>query len=196
MIVYYIIATIIVSQSAIYLFSYSRIKKYCELSHQSRFMKVCAIIFPVIFANIEKCYANYLLSATTRKRDMLHPKHQIKAKRVRKSIRKVKKFDFQSYFEITRNIKMKQDRFVEITKIHSMVTLLDTVLENYPQAVMMMCFMFLSIKCKNIRSLFQNNLGSLLYDTDEENNSNHNFVILTFAITTIFTLMFVVRRIR
>ena len=91
---------------------------------------------------------------------------------------------------------MKQDRFVEITKIHSMVTLLDTVLENYPQAVMMMCFMFLSIKCKNIRSLFQNNLGSLLYDTDEENNSNHNIVILTFAITTIFTLMFVVRRIR
>ena len=154
------------------------------------------MIFPAIFVNLEKCYANYLLRSVINERDMLHPKHQIKAKRVRKSIRKVKKFDFQSYFEITRNIKMKQDRFVEITKIHSMVTLLDTVLENYPQAVMMMCFMFLSIKCKNIRSLFQNNLGSLLYDTDEENNSNHNIVILTFAITTIFTLMFVVRRIR
>ena len=217
MICFYILATIIASQLAIYLLSYKRIKKYCELSHQNCLTKLCAIIFPVIFANLEKCYANYLLSAATTKRDNLHPKYQNKnLKAVRKSTRKVKTFDFQSYFEITQNINEKQDRCVEITKIRSLVTLLDTILENYPQAVVMMSFMFLARKCANIRLLFQNNLGSLLGNdgsllgNEEENstcmpqsedqikksNSNHDIVIATFAISTILTLVFVVRRIR
>ena len=164
------------------------------------------MIFPAIFVNLEKCYANYLLRSVINEREMLHPKHQktnSKAKAVRRSIRKIKKFDFQAYFKITQNINEKQSRFVEISKIHSLVTLLDTILENYPQAIVMMSFLFLSLKCEKIRFFFQNNLRELLIESDKtvvvkeaEWYEGHKIVLLSFAVSTIFTLVFVVKRIR
>ena len=105
--------------------SYKKIKKYCELSHHNRWTKCCAMSFPAIFVNLEKCYANYLLGSAINERDMLHSKYQktnTKAKAFRRSIRKIKKFDFQAYFKITQNINDKQKILVEISKIHSKKT--------------------------------------------------------------------------
>ena len=200
----YILTTVFVSQLAIYFLSFKKIKNYCELSHHNRWTKCCAMIFPAIFVNLEKCYANYLLKSAIIERDMLHPKYQKTSTKAKAgSIRKIKKFDFQAYFKITQNINEKQNRLVEISKIHSLVTLLDTVLENYPQAIVMMSFLFLSLKCEKIRFFFQNNLRELLIESEKTGDvkdakwyEGHKIVLLSFAVQTVFTLVFVVRRIR
>ena len=72
-----------------------------------------------------------------------------------------------------------------------------------PQAVVMMSFMFLSIKCEKIRIFFQNNLSFLLIESDitpvekeAKWYEDHKIVLVSFAVSTILTLVFVVRRIR
>ena len=91
------------------------------------------------------------------------------------------------------------------------MTLLDTVLENYPQAVLMTSFMFVSLEYERIRIFLKNNLSSLFtYGSDEQITSHdknegkstqfwvldfeeYGAVVAIFAITTVFTLVFVVR---
>ena len=166
-------------------------KKYCEMSNQNSWAKVYSILFPVVFSNLEKSYVAYLLTIANSKKIRLHPEHQ--TGQARKN-----GFDFQSYSEIRKNVKEKEERYVEICKIHSSVTLLGTILENYPQALVMMSFIFLSLDCKGIRSFFKNNLNNLIVDNGQENSSLVTWqeVLLFFTITTILTTVFVLKRIR
>merc|ERR1712107_681048 len=105
----------------------------------------------------------------------------------------------------------KEQRYTEISNIHSFVTLLDTVLENYPQAVVMTSFMFLSLQHETIKRFFENNLTSLFesessqkkldqLNTDQDAETQwyetHEAIISVFAISTVLSLVLVVRRIR
>jgi hypothetical protein len=51
---YFILGSSVLSQLAIRIFTWGSIKDYSKRFSQTGFSKACALIFPVIFTNIEK----------------------------------------------------------------------------------------------------------------------------------------------
>ena len=139
------------------------------------------MVFPVVFVNNERAYVDFVLSKSKKKKVMLY-------QRIEACYADPNAATCLSYAKVLKEIRENEDRLVNIHKISSFVIVLDMVFENFPQAVVMISFLFVSLEHELIRNILANNLNNLFVD--------YGFVFTIFSITTVFTLVFSIMNFR
>ena len=86
-----------------------------------------------------------------------------------------------AYSQLHNDIKKKEKRLVEVTKISYDVSLTKTILECYPQAVVAISLLMLSVEYPSIRSWLTQNLNNQF--------SRFEIVFCVFLVKTVFGLV-------
>ena len=88
--------------------------------------------------------------------------------------------DAKTYTRLHKDIAQKEAQLVDVTKMATFVSLAKTMLEGYPQAVVAISLLFLSIEYPSIRSWLTQNLN---------NQFDVELVFITFMGKTLFSLV-------
>ena len=97
-------------------------------------------------------------------------------------------FQLKAYFELNEKIRQRKIRLAAISKIGSFISMMDLVLEKYPQAVSMMAFMFLSIEYPIMKTFFENSLNSVIF--------GYEIILTLFVGGTTLSIVLALKRIR
>ena len=92
------------------------------------------------------------------------------------------------YFELNEKIRQRKIRLAAISKIGSFISMMDLVLEKYPQSVSMMVFMFLSIEYPIMKTFFENSLNSVIF--------GYEIILTLFVGGTTLSIVLALKRIQ
>ena len=87
----------------------------------------------------------------------------------------------KTYTRLHKDIAQKEAQLVDVTKVATFVSLAKTMLEGYPQAVVAISLLFLSIEYPSIRSWLTQNLNAQF--------DHLEIVFITFVGKTLFSLV-------
>ena len=97
-------------------------------------------------------------------------------------------FQMKVYFGLNEKIRQRKIKLAEISKIGSFISMLDLLLEKYPQSLSMMAFMFISIEYPIMKTFFENSLNSVLF--------GYETILTFFVFTTMLSIVMGLKRIR
>ena len=78
------------------LLNFKKIQEYCQGFHPQKLMQFTMILFPTIFANLERAYVNHLLTLEEKKKE------------------KEKESISNEYLDLTKNITQLKTRLIKI----------------------------------------------------------------------------------
>ena len=119
-------------------------------------MEILAIFWPIGFATCEELRVGHHLNMLNGEKSRLYKGVEFDhSNAIRNNDPKSK-----TYSKIHKNIAQKEAQLVNVTKVSTFVCLAKTLLEAYPQAVVAISLLFLSIEYPSIRSWLTQNLNN------------------------------------
>ena len=165
------------SQLGILYVSYKVSKSYCQNHFKSKAMEILAIVWPIGFATCEELRVGHKLNIVAGEKSRLYKNIEFNhSSAVRNTDPNAK-----TYTRLHKDIAQKEAQLVDVTKMSTFVSLAKTMLEGYPQAVVAISLLFLSIEYPSIRSWLTQNLNAKFVHVD--------IVFITFMGKTLFCLV-------
>ena len=165
------------SQLGIIYVSYKVSKFYCQNHLKSKAMEILAIIWPIGFATCEELRVGHKLNIVAGEKSRLYKNIEFNhSSAVRNTDPNAK-----TYTRLHKDIEQKEAQLVNVTKMSTFVSLAKTMLEGYPQAVVAISLLFLSIEYPSIRSWLTQNLNAQF--------DHLEIVFITFMGKTLFCLV-------
>ena len=140
-------------------------------------MEILAIIWPIGFVTCEEFRVEHKLNILSGEKSRLYKDTQFDhSNAIRNNDPNAK-----TYTRLHKDISQRQAQLVDVTKVATFVSLAKTLLEGYPQAVVAISLLLLSIEYPSIRSWLTQNLNNQ-FDQVE-------IVFITFMGKTLFSLV-------
>ena len=95
---------------------------------------------------------------------------------------------FQVYSEFNKKIQKSKIRLKDISRISCSITLMDLLLEKYPQGITMLTFMFVSLEYPMMKKLFENALNKYFF--------GYEIILTVFVGGTMLSMVLAVKRAR
>ena len=165
------------SQLGIIFVSYKVSKSYCKTHLKTKAMEVLAILWPIGFVTCEELRVGHKLNIVVGEKSRLYKTTEFDhTSAIRNNDPNAK-----SYAILHKEIAQKEAQLIDVTKMATFVSLAKVLLEGYPQAVVTISLLFLSIEYPSIRSWLTQNLN---------NQFDHfEIVFVTFMLKTLFSLV-------
>ena len=120
-------------------------------------MEILAIIWPIGFATFEELRVGHKLSIVAGEKSRLYKNIEFNyTSAVRNTDPNAK-----TYTSLHKDIAQKEAQLADVTKMATFVSLAKTMLEGYPQAVVAISLLFLSIEYPSIHSWLTQNLNAI-----------------------------------
>ena len=119
-------------------------------------MEILAIVWPIGFATCEELRVGHHLNMLNGEKSRLYKGIEFD----HSSAVRNKDPNAKTYSKIHKSIAQKEAQLVDVTKVSTFVSLAKTLLEAYPQAVVAISLLFLSIEYPSIRSWLTQNLNN------------------------------------
>ena len=140
-------------------------------------MEILAIIWPIGFVTCEESRVEHKLNIVSGEKSRLYKNIEFD----HSSAMRNNDPNAKTYTRLHKDISQKQAQLVDVSKVATFVSLAKTLLEGYPQAVVAISLLFLSIEYSSIRSWLTQNLN---------NQFDHfEIVFVTFMAKTLFSLV-------